>query len=72
MRVSNLRRFSEALGGTLEITAHFAETTVVIDTIGAHREARTQRVTLHRRRLSGVRLPDPTPQRYFETCWSFT
>jgi|SRR5580704_14035472 len=30
MRVSNLRRYVEALGGTLEITAHFAETSVVI------------------------------------------
>jgi len=34
MHVSNLRRYIEALGGTLEITAHFAETTVVIDNIG--------------------------------------
>jgi DNA-binding XRE family transcriptional regulator len=30
MRVSNLRRYVEALGGTLEITAHFAEKSVVI------------------------------------------
>jgi len=34
MHVSNLRRYIEALGGTLEITAHFAETTVVINNIG--------------------------------------
>lgn len=34
MRVSNLRRYIEALGGTLEITAHFAETTVAINNIG--------------------------------------
>ena len=34
MHVSNLRRYIEALGGTLEITAHFAETTVVIGNIG--------------------------------------
>jgi predicted transcriptional regulator len=34
MHVSNLRRYVEALGGTLEITAHFAETTVVITKIG--------------------------------------
>jgi transcriptional regulator with XRE-family HTH domain len=30
MHVSNLRRYIEALGGTLEIIAHFAETSVVI------------------------------------------
>jgi hypothetical protein len=30
MHVSNLRRYVEALGGTREITARFAETTVVI------------------------------------------
>ena len=34
MHVSNLRRYIEALGGTLEITAHFAEATVVISEIG--------------------------------------
>jgi hypothetical protein len=34
MHVSNLRRYIEALGGTLEITAHFDETTVVISNIG--------------------------------------
>jgi predicted transcriptional regulator len=34
MRVSNLRRYIEALGGTLEITAHFDKTTVVISNIG--------------------------------------
>jgi predicted transcriptional regulator len=34
MRVSNLRRYVEALGGTLEITAHFAETSVVITNVG--------------------------------------
>jgi predicted transcriptional regulator len=34
MHVSNLRRYIEALGGTLEITAHFAGTTVVINNIG--------------------------------------
>ena len=34
MHVSNLRRYIEALGGTLEITAHFAGKTVVIDNIG--------------------------------------
>jgi predicted transcriptional regulator len=34
MHVSNLRRYIEALGGTLEITAHFAETSVVIGDIG--------------------------------------
>jgi predicted transcriptional regulator len=34
MHVSNLRRYIEALGGTLEITAHFAETTVIISNIG--------------------------------------
>jgi len=34
MHVSNLRRYVEALGGTLEITARFAETTVVISKLG--------------------------------------
>lgn len=34
MHVSNLRRYVEALGGTLEITAHFDKTTVVIGNIG--------------------------------------
>ena len=34
MRVSNLRRYIEALGGTLEITARFDETTVIISNIG--------------------------------------
>jgi predicted XRE-type DNA-binding protein len=34
MHVSNLRRYVEALGGTLEITAHFDKTTVVISNVG--------------------------------------
>jgi len=34
MHVSNLRRYIEALGGTLEITAHFADQTVVISDVG--------------------------------------
>jgi transcriptional regulator with XRE-family HTH domain len=34
MHVSNLRRYIEALGGTLEITAHFDKTAVVIRNIG--------------------------------------
>jgi predicted transcriptional regulator len=34
MYVSNLRRYIEALGGTLEITAHFGKTTVVIRSVG--------------------------------------
>jgi len=34
MHVSNLRRYIEALGGTLEITARFPDATVVIDNIG--------------------------------------
>jgi len=34
MHVSNLRRYVEALGGTLEITAHFADATVVISDLG--------------------------------------
>jgi hypothetical protein len=34
MHVSYLRRYIEALGGTLEITAHFADTAVVISDIG--------------------------------------
>jgi transcriptional regulator with XRE-family HTH domain len=34
MHVGNLRRYVEALGGTLEITARFADTTVVISNVG--------------------------------------
>jgi predicted transcriptional regulator len=34
MHVSNLRRYVEALGGTLEITARFADTSVVIRQVG--------------------------------------
>jgi predicted transcriptional regulator len=34
MHVSNLRRYIEALGGTLEITAHFPEASVIISNIG--------------------------------------
>jgi ribosome-binding protein aMBF1 (putative translation factor) len=34
MHVSSLRRYIEALGGTLEITAHFAEASVVIGNLG--------------------------------------
>jgi predicted transcriptional regulator len=34
MHVSNLRRYVEALGGTLEITAHFEDATVVINNVG--------------------------------------
>lgn len=34
MHVSNLRRYVEALGGTLEITAHFDKKTVVISNVG--------------------------------------
>jgi predicted transcriptional regulator len=34
MHVSNLRRYVEALGGTLEITARFDKTRVVISNIG--------------------------------------
>jgi len=34
MHASNLRRHIEALGGTLEITAHFDKTTVVISDVG--------------------------------------
>jgi hypothetical protein len=33
MHMSNLRRYIDALGGTLEITAHFDKTTVVISNI---------------------------------------
>jgi hypothetical protein len=32
--VSNLRRYIEALGGTLEIVAHFDKTTVIISNVG--------------------------------------
>jgi predicted transcriptional regulator len=34
MHVSNLRRYVEALGGTLEITARFKEESVVISQVG--------------------------------------
>jgi hypothetical protein len=34
MHVSNLRRYVEALGGTLEITARFADASVVISNLG--------------------------------------
>ncbi|MGA2128204.1 MAG: XRE family transcriptional regulator [Xanthobacteraceae bacterium] len=34
MHVSNLRRYVEALGGTLEITARFDDTTVTISNVG--------------------------------------
>ena len=34
MHVSNLRRYVEALGGTLEITARFNKATVVISNVG--------------------------------------
>lgn len=34
MHVSNLRRYVEALGGTLEITARFSEASVVLTNIG--------------------------------------
>jgi len=34
MHVSNLRRYVEALGGTLEITAKFDKTSVVISNFG--------------------------------------
>src|SRR5271169_5676102 len=34
MHVSNLRRYIEALGGTLEITARFPEASVVLTNIG--------------------------------------
>jgi predicted transcriptional regulator len=34
MHVSNLRRYVEALGGTLEISAHFEDATVVISNVG--------------------------------------
>ena len=35
MHVSNLRRYIEALGGTLEITAKFRDVSVVIEQDGA-------------------------------------
>src|SRR5271156_1072635 len=35
MHVSNLRRYVEALGGTLDITARFPEASVVLTNIGA-------------------------------------
>jgi len=34
MHVSNLRRYIEALGGTLEITVHFGDASVIIENIG--------------------------------------
>jgi transcriptional regulator with XRE-family HTH domain len=38
MHVSNLRRYIEALGGTLEISAHFGDATVVLSNIGELQE----------------------------------
>src|SRR5258705_6802545 len=34
MHISNLRRYIEALGGTLEITARFSDASVIISNIG--------------------------------------
>jgi transcriptional regulator with XRE-family HTH domain len=34
MHVSNLRRYIEALGGTLEITAHFGDKRISIENVG--------------------------------------
>jgi hypothetical protein len=42
MHVSNLRRYIEALGGKLEITARFADAIVVIDNIGKTTAGKTQ------------------------------
>jgi transcriptional regulator with XRE-family HTH domain len=39
MHVSNLRRYIEALGGTLEITARFADGRVAISNLGEASEA---------------------------------
>jgi len=39
MHVSNLRRYIEALGGTLEITARFPDASVVINNIGEETQA---------------------------------
>ena len=40
IRVSNLRRYIEALGGTLEITARFPEASVSITNLGGAPEVR--------------------------------
>ena len=40
MLVSNLRRYVEALGGTLEITARFPEASVVLTNIGERTQDR--------------------------------
>jgi hypothetical protein len=40
MHVSNLRRYVEALGGTLEITVRFPEVSVVLTDIGEEASAR--------------------------------
>ena len=42
MHVSNLRRYVEALGGTLEITARFPEKSVLINSIGGPSTARSR------------------------------
>jgi DNA-binding XRE family transcriptional regulator len=34
MHISNLRRYIEALGGKLEITAHFPDASIVINNVG--------------------------------------
>jgi transcriptional regulator with XRE-family HTH domain len=46
MHVSNLRRYIEALGGTLEITAQFDKTTVVISNIGETAEVLSRPTSL--------------------------
>jgi uncharacterized protein (DUF4415 family)/predicted XRE-type DNA-binding protein len=45
MHVSNLRRYVEALGGTLEITALFPDATVVLPNIGGVADAGSEAVT---------------------------
>jgi hypothetical protein len=53
MHVSNLRRCIEALGGTLEITAHFDMATVIVSDIGELRHQPWRRATIR-----GLEKPD--------------
>lgn len=52
MHVSNLRRYVEALGGTLEITARFAEASVALCGLGTEMPAASQKVLSEPRMVS--------------------
>ena len=52
MHVSNLRRYIEALGGTLEITARFPDASVVLSNIGEGTPANANNVKRRRKVMS--------------------